>query len=116
MSQMNKHIGLDFDAVDEVTALKHKRRRGRLCSTLQHLTSEGAIHTSLPYIELSPATPASFLKRNTEIDPFRVNDKFTQLVFLGSSYARREVMDRVARLMVNISALELSAVVQFVLS
>lgn len=45
-----------------------------------------------------------------------VHDKFVNFVFVGSSYVRREVLDRVARLMPNSSAIELSAITRFILS
>lgn len=52
MSQLRKHIQLDFDAVDELTQVKQERRKGRLRSTLQHLAEKGKICLSLPYLRL----------------------------------------------------------------
>ncbi|ORC91539.1 putative RNA editing complex protein MP46 [Trypanosoma theileri] len=107
MQQLWKHIRLDFGYIDDVTHKKEDHRRGRLASTMRHLREQGVLRHSLPQYSVDAQG----------IGTFRITkDTFVNFMLVGESYARQETMDRVARLMPRLEAVELSSVVQYILS
>ncbi|EKG03343.1 RNA editing complex protein MP46, putative [Trypanosoma cruzi] len=107
MQQLWKHIRLDFGFIDEVTHKKEDRRRGRLASTIRHLQEQGILRHSIPTLSVDGDGVRSVVV---------TKDAFVNLMMVGESYAKQETVDRVARLMPRLEAVELSSVVQYILS
>lgn len=103
MKQLWEHIRIDFSQMDEVMAKKEARRRKRLTTTLQHLADQRILIESLP----RPSEPSSSLT---------VSSRFNMLLAVGSTYADREVYDRVARLLPMTDGEALRAVTTYILS
>ncbi|ESL11286.1 RNA editing complex protein MP46 [Trypanosoma rangeli SC58] len=107
MQQLWKHIRLNFEYIDEVTHKKEDRRRGRLASTIRHLQERGILCHSIPRLSADENGASSVTV---------AEDVFVNLMLVGDGYAKQETVDRVARLMPRLGAVELSSVVQYILS
>ncbi|RNF23766.1 RNA editing complex protein MP46 [Trypanosoma conorhini] len=107
MQQLWKHIRLDFEYIDGVTHKKEDRRRGRLASTISHLQERGVLCHSIPRLSVDESGGRSVVV---------TRDAFVNFMLVGDSYAKQETVDRVARLMPRLEAVELSSVVQYILS
>ncbi|KAG8345397.1 hypothetical protein ERJ75_000331400 [Trypanosoma vivax] len=111
MQQLWKHIRLDFGYIDDVTHKKEDRRRRRLASTMRHLREKGVLCHGLPRVEVAMGED-----KDASVTLAVTENKFLNYMLLGESYARQEAIDRVARLMPQIDAIELSSVARYVLS
>lgn len=101
MSHIQRHLQLDPALLDESAARKVQLRRNRLRSTILHLGAEAVLRDAVPY----------------EVEEtWHVRDQAISFALIGEGYARQEVTDRTARLMPNLGAAELHAVVALLLS
>ncbi|CUE73248.1 RNA editing complex protein MP46, putative [Bodo saltans] len=117
MKQLWDHIHLDFQQLDEVAAKKEARRRGRLTSSMEYLKEQHVILQSLVHTSNEADTNASAdVDAATSPPELCVSPRFNSLVALGTTYAQKEVLDRVARLLPDAEGNETIAVAEYVLS
>nr|CCM18645.1 Putative RNA editing complex protein MP46,mitochondrial [Leishmania guyanensis] len=120
MQHLERHIALDLKEVDALTARKVERRRERLLAGLVHLVEKGVLRYSIP--TLPPSTPTggkTGRRRGIGIGgaSLEVNlDRFLTCVLVGEAFLRREVLDRCARLIPSLKAVELNSVVAYLTS
>ncbi|GET91953.1 RNA editing complex protein MP46 [Leishmania tarentolae] len=120
MQHLERHIALDLKEVDALTDRKVGRRRERLLAGLVHLVEKGVLRDSLP--TLPPPTTAHKIMDNVRGAgvsgaSLEVNsDLFINRILVGEAYLRREVLDRCARLMPSLTAMELNSVATYVMS
>ncbi|KAG5495171.1 hypothetical protein JKF63_02226 [Porcisia hertigi] len=118
MQHLERHIALDFNEVDALTARKVERRRERLLAGLVHLVENGVLRDSIPTL---PSLTQGFTDTETRTDvngaTLVVNsDPFLIRVLIGESFLRREVLDRCARLIPSLTGIELNSVVAYLTS
>ncbi|TPP53668.1 hypothetical protein CGC21_37595 [Leishmania donovani] len=120
MQHLERHIALDLKEVDALTDRKVGRRRERLLAGLVHLVEKGVLRDSIPTLPCStPARVGTDKGRGTGISgaTLEVNsDLFLNRVLVGEAFLRREVLDRCARLMPSLTAMELNSVVTYLTS
>ncbi|CCW60871.1 unnamed protein product [Phytomonas sp. EM1] len=130
LSQLSRHLRMDFAGVDAAAWERERRRRARLGSTLRHLAERGILREGLPFHAATPNStepPTETAQRIAsataiEDDPETramapvVSDGFLRYVLVGEGYAREEVVNRVARLIPGASAVELEAIAIYTLS
>lgn len=123
MKQLWDHIQLDFQQLDEVAAKKEARRRGRLTSSMEYLREQGVLlHCLLHSQQLPQSASSSAAQPDNGSDAvgaahtLAVSTKFASFVALGTTYAQKEVFDRVARLFPEAEGLETITVADYVLS
>jgi hypothetical protein len=108
MKQLWDHIQLDFQQLDEVAAKKEARRRGRLTSSMEYLRDQGVMLHSLVHTADAP--------QSSDEPQLAVSSRFNTFVALGTTYAQKEVLDRVARLFPDAEGVEAIAVADYILS
>jgi hypothetical protein len=114
MKQLWEHIQLDFQQLDEVAARKEARRRGRLTSSMIYLKEQGVIRHSLVH-----ASEGDMVERRDVADvpvALGVSLRFNSFLGLGSTFAQKEVLDRVARLLPDAEGIEVTTISEYVLS
>lgn len=108
LKHLEKHIAVNFKTTDELTLRKIKRRRRNLQSAVVHLVEEKVLNCSIP----DDAEGGAATKDSLVVEP----ELFLTRLAVGEAAARQEVLDRVARLMPQLSASDLGCVVQYLLS
>ncbi|CBZ30003.1 RNA editing complex protein MP46 [Leishmania mexicana MHOM/GT/2001/U1103] len=120
MQHLERHIALDLKEVDALTDRKVGRRRERLLAGLAHLVEKGVLRDSIPtLLRSTPACEGDDTGRGAGISgaTLEVNsDLFLNRVLVGEAFLRREVLDRCARLMPSLTAMELNSVVTYLTS
>nr|AAR10834.1 MP46 [Leishmania major] len=120
MQHLERHIALDLKEVDALTDRKVGRRRERLLAGLVHLVEKGVLRDSIPTLPFStPARGGTDKGRGAGISGVTLGvdaDLFLNRVLVGEAFLRREVLDRCARLMPSLTAMELNSVVTYLTS
>lgn len=116
MSQLWDHIQLDFRRVDEISAGREKKRRGRQTSTAVHLAEKGVLQNCVVHCRTTTTSEGEEEGTTQLLCEVKDEDTFGKQVLLGTTYMEREVLERVSRLLPSVYADEVSAVTQFCLS
>ncbi|KAG5469827.1 hypothetical protein CUR178_01967 [Leishmania enriettii] len=119
MQHLERHIALDLKEVDALTARKVERRRERLLAGLVHLVEKGVLRDSIPTLPPNSTPASTFKGRSAGVSGATLevhSDRFLIRVLVGEAFLRREVLDRCARLMPSLTALELNSVVAYLTS
>lgn len=115
MKQLWDHIQLDFQQLDEAAAKKEAKRRGRLMSSMTYLKEQGVIFHSLVHAAEGEPRQAPCDTEDVGDADLGVSTRFSSLLAVGTTFAQREVLDRVARLLPDAVGDEVTTIVDYVL-
>jgi hypothetical protein len=102
MAQLWDHIRLDFNAVDDATSHKLRRRRRRLMNTVKYLVDSSVLSVQVIDVDGS--------------GHIRVAATTPKFVMFGERAATADLTDRVARLFPSAAAEEIDAIVEYMTS